>query len=946
MLKNIIDLTSKEAKGLNTNPNIFTLTKDQSPNMMNVKVDHDGSWVKRLGTVTMNTVVIAGSGGVKFTAGSQTLTSNIQAYWKFEEVSGTRFPSFGGIDLSDINDTPSISGRVGRAALFSSSLSNHLLGATSAPVETGDINFSTHAWVYLNSTSTTQERSIISKGAVVDSSVSLLLHFDGEHGSTTFTDASPRQKTFTANSLAQLDTQNKRLGSASGVFNGSGSYINTPFHPDLTLNNQDFTIEFFYRNNSIGLSQYLMGFENVEANSIGWLVHYNQLAVTLIMYDSNQTQTVVSTNSQMVAGEWVHYAFTRQSGTSNCFMQGNLVNTNPNTNFVVFALTSGFSIGKPGDYIAPNAVYGNIDELKIVRGVSLYNSSFTPPEKPYYDENEYNLYVGTDNILGFRVSSSGTLYEGQVRATSFGALNTSTWYSVVAWHDTGNSLGISVNLSATTASYSNGVRAGSAPFVVGANSGGYAGFDGRIDEVGFWKKVLSASERSDLYSGGSGQTVGVGFEIGPWASFDFGAGSNNNRWLVVAAATGTYASSNLGVTWVNIATDRTANYQYFERSKNVLVSGSDSYDTPLYWAGSAGTFMAVLNPSAPLVKYWINHIGFLIGLNSSTRKRGFYWEDENTQLTGDYGDSFDIPSSSDDEITNGFVLRRRLYVSTRYFLYGLDYIGGSPDWNYRKIKDFGFVPRTVKIISLEDGGEVAIGMDWGNKIRLFDGAEDKIISSNVEFDNGICEFALDKASISGSGKTVFFAEVERNENAYRLCLAIGADSTQTTHFLSFNRNQAFYPDDNRPFNTMTSAESNNAQYTMAFDRSGRCHMLDSGNKDFGVTPINDVLDLAYLYDKSPSQAQKNHGLDLFFTNETAGRIYVKESINFDKIFTERDSFVISGTGNKHIFHKTIDTPSETNSYQARITTSGGTNNPWRLLRYDFFTEGLGIGKTE
>ena len=416
---------------------------------------------------------------------------------------------------------------------------------------------------------------------------------------------------------------------------------------------------------------------------------------------------------------------------------------------------------------------------------------------------------------------------------------------------------------------------------------------------------------------------------------------------MVSAGTGIYASSNLGVTWVTVATDRTANYQYFERSKNILVSGSDSYDTALLWAGSAGTFATILNTSAPNVKYWINHQGFLIGLNRSGRKRAFYWEDENTQVTGDWGDSFDIPSSSDDEITNGFILRRRLYVSTRYFLYGLDFVGGNPDWSYRKIKDFGFVPRTVRVVAIEGIGEVALGLDWGNKLRIFDGADDKIISSIIEFDNNYCDFALDKVSNAGSGKVVSFSELELNEGYYRICLAIGGNSSNTTHFLNFNpRNMSFWPDNNRPFNTMCSAESNKTSYMMAFDRSGRCHMLDSGNLDAGITPIQEIYDSAYLFDKSPSAASKNHKLDLYFLNTTAGKIYVKESINFEKSFTDRDDFVLSGTDNKRIISKNIDVPTESNSYQYRITSSGGTNDPWVLLRHDFFTESLGVSSTE
>ena len=66
----------------------------------------------------------------------------------------------------------------------------------------------------------------------------------------------------------------------------------------------------------------------------------------------------------------------------------------------------------------------------------------------------------------------------------------------------------------------------------------------------------------------------------------------------MAAGSGLYTSSNLGLTFVNIATDRTAGYQYLDRSKNVLIATSDAYDNNLYWAGSAGTFAASLNSNS------------------------------------------------------------------------------------------------------------------------------------------------------------------------------------------------------------------------------------------------------------------------------------------------------------------------------------------------------------
>jgi hypothetical protein len=124
-------------------------------------------------------------------------------------------------------------------------------------------------------------------------------------------------------------------------------------------------------------------------------------------------------------------------------------------------------------------------------------------------QREYALYydLAADRLV-FLVSSDGTA-TATVAANAFGAPSTATWYLVHAWHDAAaNQIGIAVNAGAAdTASHSAGVRDGTAPFALGAhfNSGSALNtHDGLLDEVGFWKRVLTSGERAELYGGGSG----------------------------------------------------------------------------------------------------------------------------------------------------------------------------------------------------------------------------------------------------------------------------------------------------------------------------------------------------------------------------------------------------------------------------------------------------------
>lgn len=962
MLKNVTDITSQgKETGLNTQSNILSIDKSQSPDMMNVRVHFDGSLEKRFGTNTQNAVIITNSAGAGFSP-TGSITTNLIAFWKLDEASGSRADAIGGHVLSDVNSVLQSGGIKNQAANFVAANTQYLIINNTSTLATGDVDFSMSSWIYLNSTSTTLERTIISKrdaGDAIDANTKILIHADSGATITSFVDASSSNHSLLAIGSTQIDTSQFEFGGASATFVSSTTgYLtiseSAGLISDFNFVGSDFTVEMFVRPNSAGVMTLYEQISNDNSNNY---VQFYLNPVGANLYSHAYAQTAGgagawNTGSSLAivnTAQWTHLAWVKSSNTLLFFVggsqSGTLTNAGPlaDKTYIVRFGTHSNSQGSP----VSQYYNGWMDEIRVSSAVR-WNSNFTPPAKAYATptDYEYYLYVNTDQVVTFRVSSSGIFHDAQVRATSFGALGTGTWYNVVAYHDTGNQIAVGVNLSMNSASYASGLRSGSSPFVLGTISNGTAAFfDGRIDETGFWKKVLNTTDRSNLYNAGAANTYQTAFDSKPWASFDFGASAI--RWLTVAAGTGVYASSNLGLTWVTVATDRTATYQYFERSKNVLIATSDLYDNPLAWSGSANTFMTIVNSNAPLCKYSINFQGFLILLNSQARKRGFFYQDENTQLTGTWASSFDIPSSQDDEVTASFILRRYLYVSTRYFLYRVSYVGGNPDFSYLKVKDWGYVPRTVKEIYVEGVGQVVKGLCWDGKLRFFDGSDDQISSDNIEQDNGQCDFALDKLSFSGSGPVISFAETDFNENVYKLVVTMGADSTQTTHMLNYDgRAKAYYPYDRQHYNTMVMAESANRRFLMAFDRSGYCHMLDSGNLDGNTTAIDEHLDSNLIFEKSPTQSQKGHQTHMFFSNETSGRLYYQDRTDFDNEYRARETFVISGSDKKSLVHKVIDVSESYNTYQWRLTSSSGTSNPWKLQRYDHFLKGQGIGKQE
>lgn len=123
------------------------------------------------------------------------------------------------------------------------------------------------------------------------------------------------------------------------------------------------------------------------------------------------------------------------------------------------------------------------------------------------DQREWGLTLdeGDNRFNWFVNPTGGSSGSVTLDATSFGDVPLATWIFIVLWHDSVNdTLNIQINNGAIdTVAYSAGVFDGTSSFKLGQING--AGFwDGRIDAVGWWKKVLNQLERTRQYNDGLG----------------------------------------------------------------------------------------------------------------------------------------------------------------------------------------------------------------------------------------------------------------------------------------------------------------------------------------------------------------------------------------------------------------------------------------------------------
>ncbi len=117
---------------------------------------------------------------------------------------------------------------------------------------------------------------------------------------------------------------------------------------------------------------------------------------------------------------------------------------------------------------------------------------------------EYNLLFRTSADT-FELTWNTTI---EVRSTTFGSPSLNTWYYVVAWHDaTANTINICVNAGTADSAADNGGTDTNKGFAIGT-LGEYidtsSTWDGRLNQVAMWKRVLTAGERTSLYNAGAG----------------------------------------------------------------------------------------------------------------------------------------------------------------------------------------------------------------------------------------------------------------------------------------------------------------------------------------------------------------------------------------------------------------------------------------------------------
>jgi hypothetical protein len=211
-----------------------------------------------------------------------------------------------------------------------------------------------------------------------DSYTSLLLHCNGADASTTFTDEAG--KSMTANGDAQLDTANKKFGSASGLFDGTGDYVSAANSADFDFSTGDWTVDYWVRRNGANATAGVYGSttDGGDGLSIGFAT--DSSGKIRVIWDN--TEKIVS-GTAITNLTWTHVAVVRSGNTVTVYRGGTADGTDDCTGDTIASSGAGIVIGRLATNADDYYFTGHVDEIRVSKGIARWTSNFTPPAVEY-----------------------------------------------------------------------------------------------------------------------------------------------------------------------------------------------------------------------------------------------------------------------------------------------------------------------------------------------------------------------------------------------------------------------------------------------------------------------------------------------------------------------------------------------------------------------------------
>ncbi len=219
----------------------------------------------------------------------------------------------------------------------------------------------------------------------------LLCHFDGSDGATTSVDSSTggvdSPHTLTLGSGAELDTSDKKVGTASLLLDGTtGANVLLADSEDWPSGTGDWTIEMWAKKVNSNQHSY-MGQINAagqDATASVYIQNSETGEITASVNVDDGGSIVVTSTSAAAVNSWEHVALVADGNTLRLYMGGVQEDSASfGETRSVFNSIQNMAIGSLGDFTGRN-FDGWIDEVRFSNVARYKNGvTFTPPTAPF-----------------------------------------------------------------------------------------------------------------------------------------------------------------------------------------------------------------------------------------------------------------------------------------------------------------------------------------------------------------------------------------------------------------------------------------------------------------------------------------------------------------------------------------------------------------------------------
>ena len=272
----------------------------------------------------------------------------------------------------------------------------------------------------------TDGTTVLATGTIESKSLDDKIFIDGKV--TGFEEATTRSgKTLTANGDAQLSTAQKKFGTTSLLLDGTGDYVSLASSNDFGFGTGAFSINFWVRLDAIGgTAQNLLDMRAGSASDTAVRLYTTS---GNLYFDVGGTAQITA-NSALSATTFHHIVIDRSGTSTKLFVDGTQVGTYSDSNN--YGNIKPLVIGAA--YDGSNATDGHIDDFRVVKGTSVYQSAFSAPSSRHPVTSQTVLMARFDGTNGATTFEDDATIAQDIR---FSGGATSDGFTLVDYTDFG-----------------------------------------------------------------------------------------------------------------------------------------------------------------------------------------------------------------------------------------------------------------------------------------------------------------------------------------------------------------------------------------------------------------------------------------------------------------------------------------------------------------------------